>query len=92
METGAMSQVIQGNNLRCLYADAQTSLLQAPRYPHAFYSQHNGGHSSLLGTGEYGQSPARMPTSSGSVTGRDEIIFVSDDRVLKLRMAAVPRQ
>jgi len=113
VETGSMSQVIQGNNLRCLYTDAPTSLQQAhPRhsqssfsshsvsgFSHASsqyssppsYSSHNGGRSSLPGAGVlYGQSPVQMYPPP--YTGRDEIILVSDDRVLTLRMAALPGQ
>jgi hypothetical protein len=113
-----MSQVIQGNNMRCLYTDTPTSLQQAhPRhsqssfssqsvsgfahgnaqYPATVYS-HSGGRSSLPGSGVYGQSPVQMysgqqsPSSYGRTTGREEIIFVSDDRVLTLRMAALPGQ
>jgi hypothetical protein len=57
-----MSQVIQGNNLRCLFADA-------PVYP-----------------GQQQQMPPPPPHERG-VGGREEIILVSDDRVLTLRMA-----
>ena len=112
VETGSMSQVIQGNNLRCLYTDAPTSLQQAhPRhsqssfssqsmsgfnaqYPPAVYS-HNGGRASLPGSGVFVQSPVQMypgqpgSTPYGRTTGREEIILVSDDRVLTLRMAAL---
>lgn len=114
VETGSMSQVIQGNNLRCLYTEAPTSLQQAhPRhsqssfsshsvsgfahgnaqYPSSVYS-HDGGRSSLPGAGVYTQSPVQMypgQTPYGRGTGR-EIILVSDDRVLTLRMAALPGQ
>ena len=115
VETGSMSQVIQGNNIRCLYTEAPTSLQQAnPRqsqssfsshsvsgfaqgnaqYPSAVYS-HNGGRSSLPGAGVYGKSPVQMypgqPPPYGRAMGR-EIILVSDDRVLTLRMAALPGQ
>jgi RHO1 GDP-GTP exchange protein 1/2 len=115
VETGSMSQVIQGNNLRCLYTDAPTSLQQPyPRhsqssfssqsmsgfvhgnaqYPPAVYS-HNGGRASLPGSGVFVQSPVQMypgqpgSTPYGRTTGREEIILVSDDRVLTLRMAAL---
>jgi hypothetical protein len=113
-----MSQVIQGNNLRCLYTDTPTSLQQAhPRHSQSSFSSHsvsgfshgtaqyspsvyshNGGRSSLSGTTVYGQSPVQMysgqasPSSYGRTTGREEIILVSDDRVLTLRMAALPGQ
>ena len=114
VETGSMSQVIQGNNLRCLYTDAPTSLQQAhPRHSQSSFSSqsvsgfvhgnaqypptvyaHNGGRSSLPGSAVYTQSPVQMYPGQGSTpygrpTGREEIILVSDDRVLTLRMAAL---
>ncbi|KAF8493205.1 CNH-domain-containing protein [Russula emetica] len=117
VETGSMSQVIQGNNLRCLYTEAPTSLQQAhPRHSQSSFSSrsvsgfahgnaqypstvhsHNGGRSSLPSVDVYGQSPVQMypsqplPPPYGSGTGR-EIILVSDDRILTLRMAALPGQ
>lgn len=119
VETGSMSQVIQGNNLRCLYTDTPTSQQQQahPRHSQSSFSSHsvsgfahgnnsqyspsvyshNGGRTSLSGTTVYGQSPVQMysPSLSShgrSTTGREEIILVSDDRVLTLRMAALPGQ
>ena len=53
VETGSMSQVIQGNNLRCLYTIRNTT---------------------------------------SSQQAHDDIILASDDRVLTLRMAAMPGQ
>jgi len=117
VETGAMSQVIQGNNLRCLYTDAPASLQHA-------YSRHSQGSFSSYSTsgfahgntpyspsaqggyngraslpGAYGQSspvppyPGQPPASPyGRAAGREEIILVSDDRVLTLRMTALPGQ
>jgi hypothetical protein len=71
------------------------------QYPATVYL-HSGGRSSLPGSGMYGQSPVQMysgqpkgqplPLSYGCTTGREEIIFVSDNRVLNLRMAALPWQ
>ncbi|KAH9000096.1 CNH-domain-containing protein [Lactarius akahatsu] len=120
VETGSMSQVIQGNNLRCLFTDTPPSLQQAytrmsrsslssyngsssfghgnaPPYPHSAFN----GHTSFPA---YGQPP--MPVYPGQLPtppvypgqqppppygpnggGREEIILVSDDRVLTLRMA-----
>ncbi len=52
----------------------------------------------MPGAGVYGQSPVQMYPgqpllpSYGRATGREEIILVSDDRVLTLRMAALPGQ
>ncbi|KAH9977526.1 RhoGEF Rgf2 [Russula compacta] len=115
VETGAMSQVIQGNNLQCLYTDAPASLpLAHPRHSQSSFSSFSGsggssftqgnaphppplnaynGRSSLPGA--YGQSPVPMypaqlpPSSYGRAAGREDIILVSDDRVLTLRMAAL---
>ena len=113
VETGSMSQVIQGNNLRCLFTDTPPSLQQAyPRMSRSSLSSYNGsgsfghanapyggGHSSYPA---YGQSPVsvypgQLPTPpvypgqqqqhGPGVGGREEIILVSDDRVLTLRMA-----
>jgi hypothetical protein len=116
VETGSMSQVIQGNNLRCLYTDSPL------QHAHSRHSQSSFSSSSLYGTSSgfvhgnqpyppsshgyngrtslpagYGQSPVppypgQPPTSYGRAAGREEIILVSDDRVLTLRMAALPGQ
>ncbi|KAH9072338.1 CNH-domain-containing protein [Lactarius deliciosus] len=123
VETGSMSQVIQGNNLRCLFTDSPPSLQQAyTRMSRSSLSSYNG--SSSFGHGNappyasgphgafnghtsfpaYGQPP--MPVYPGQLPtppvypgqqppppygpnggGREEIILVSDDRVLTLRMA-----
>jgi hypothetical protein len=117
VETGSMSQVIQGNNLRCLFTDTPPSLQQAyPRMSRSSLTSYNGhanapyggagaaynGHSSFPA---YGQSmyPGQLPTPpvypgqqqqqqlpqtyGRGVGGREELILVSDDRVLTLRMA-----
>jgi hypothetical protein len=103
VETGSMAQVIQGNNLRCLYTDA-------PSYLQWVHSRYSGSSFSSYSVGVFahgnlsesppsfrtfnGQSPVppypgQSPTLSyGRAMGQEEIIFVSDDRVLSLRMAA----
>ncbi|KAF8268770.1 CNH domain-containing protein [Lactarius quietus] len=102
VETGSMSQVIQGNNLRCLFTDTPPSLQQAyPRMSRSSLSSYNGspGQSPYAAYGgqQYpgqlptppvypGQPPLQPPYGRG-VGGREEIILVSDDRVLTLRMA-----
>ena len=115
VETGSMSQVIQGNNLRCLYTDSplqhshsrhsQSSFSSATygaggfvhgnQQPYPLSAHGYNGRASLPGA--YGQSPVppypgQPPTSYGRAAGREEIILVSDDRVLTLRMAALPGQ
>lgn len=100
VETGLMSQVIQGNNLRLLFADtppsgtSTTNPLHGTYYPPQAYQPNSYqqvppsvyGHPSLPGygpvAGGYGQFPGH------NQAGRDEILMVSDDRVLTLRLAA----
>lgn len=100
VETGLISQVIQGNNLRLLFADTPPSgTSTANPHNNAYYApqpyQSNPyqqvspsvyGRPSLPGygpsvTGGYGQYPRYIQA------GRDEILMVSDDRVLTLRLA-----
>ena len=80
VETGHLTQVIQGNNLRCLFADtppsnpnlAQNSYPSAPS-PYGVPQQYTPPqYSASLGYGRY-------------TGGRDEIIMVSDDSVVALR-------
>jgi RHO1 GDP-GTP exchange protein 1/2 len=117
VETGAMSQVIQGNNLRCLYTDAPASLQHAySRHSHGSFSSYSTSGGFAPGNAlfspavqgysngraslpiAYGQSPVppypvQPPTSAyGQAAGREEVILVSDDRVLALRMTALPGQ
>ena len=107
VETGSMSQVIQGNNLRCLFTDTPPSLQQAyPRMSRSSLSSYNGGGgggSPGPGPGPYAayaqhqypqlpvypaqQLPQQTLHHGRGVGGHDEIILVSDDRVLTLRMA-----
>ena len=105
-----MAQVIQGNNLRCLFTDNSTS--PAPsrssypsslngHQPYAHPQQQQAGYA----VGSYGHRPGAgslysttsapiFPVPSNAsvgrrISGRDEIILVSDDRVLTLRMSAL---
>jgi len=113
VETGAISQVIQGNNLRCLFTDTPPSMQRShPRTSQSSFSSYNGsgfshvntpyvtpppsynGHSSLPGVYSSsqlpmypGQPPPPAPPQYRRAPGREEIILVSDDRVLTLRMA-----
>ncbi|PBK72403.1 CNH-domain-containing protein [Armillaria solidipes] len=88
IDTGAMSQVIQGSNLRLLFADNPPSVIN------------NGGatyyNSYPAGYGGYGQPQAQpvqyhpnmnvnQHNRNSLGAGRDEILMVSDDRVLALR-------
>jgi len=95
VETSLISQVIQGNNIRLLFADTPTSGTSTANPHHNSYHgsqsyQSNPyqqvpyghpGYGPPAGMG-YGQYPRHIPT------GRDEILMVSDDRVMTLRLAA----
>ncbi|KAI6041904.1 CNH-domain-containing protein [Pisolithus marmoratus] len=109
VETGAMSQVIQGNNLRLLFAESPpstshtTNLHQNTYYP----AQQQGYHPYQSPPGSmYGRSPSmsgygpaaapplppmfpapQYPMRTMVPSCRDEILMVSDDRVLTLRLA-----
>ncbi|EIN09591.1 CNH-domain-containing protein [Punctularia strigosozonata HHB-11173 SS5] len=96
VETGAMAQIIQGNNLRLLFADmppkATTNSQMSAQYPYNPYSPYPnssaGSRQSLYGA--YGGANPQFPTPNPyrrNAFGRDEIILVSDDRVMMLRMA-----
>lgn len=112
VETGLMSQVIQGNNLRLIFADTPPSttntashIYHNPPYPggqaHNAYGSippHTNayaGRQSIQST--YGPPPSQIgypnqfPRPNASQFGRDEILMVSDDRVLTLRLA-IPTQ
>lgn len=100
VETGLISQVIQGNNLRLLFADTPPSGTSTTNPHNAYYApqpyQPNPYHQvppsvygrpSLPGYGPpvpsvYGQYPGYTQAD------RDEILMVSDDRVLTLRLIA----
>ncbi|OBZ74240.1 Rho1 guanine nucleotide exchange factor 1 [Grifola frondosa] len=108
VETGSVSQIVQGNNLRCLFADTPPSTTHSA-------NQYNNPYQ--LGYNPYG-SPVPSPTSSygsrASLNGYgpppppypnpyqarvqqlsrscDEILMVSDDRVMRLQMSIPPAQ
>ena len=113
VETGILSQVIQGNNLRLLFADAPPSTSHTANvHQSAHYPQQQGYHPyqqqpsppaygrpqvlppygppaqagpppAFPGPGPGPQYPLRMVPPNC----RDEILMVSDDRVLTLRLA-----
>ncbi|KAG6852427.1 hypothetical protein H0H87_009968, partial [Tephrocybe sp. NHM501043] len=97
IETGQLAQVIQGANLRLLFADTPPSVTNtvSPVQP---YSNMGGGYDyhnpyaqpPQPGYGGYGisphaQYPNQYPARNPQGIGRDEILIVSDDRVLALR-------
>lgn len=105
-----MAQIIQGNNLRLLFADVppstthntQLSGQYNPYQQGSGYNQYGGYqqssvgsafssrqsvHSQYSGQGTPSQFPNPTPYQRPSGFGREEIIMVSDDRVMTLRMA-----
>ncbi|KAJ7312296.1 CNH domain-containing protein, partial [Mycena albidolilacea] len=72
VETGLMSQVIQGSNLRQLCGDTRPSV-------------NNGGGAYSQQSGYDPQYPDQSQHSNPQSVGRDEILMISDDRVLALR-------
>jgi len=101
IETGLMSQVIQGSNLRLLFADTPPVSNGAGGYNYQGqydpYSPPNSaggrGYSALPPYMQYpNQYPQQTPPRYPQGVGRDEILMVSDDRVLALRTAAGPQR
>lgn len=92
VETGNLMQVIQGSNLRCLFADNPPSTTNTanPQYSQAHYPSRTP--YGMSAPGPYGgrQSMYSMSSSLQFAHGqdRDEIIMVSEDRVMALRLAA----
>ncbi|KAF5383621.1 hypothetical protein D9615_003552 [Tricholomella constricta] len=102
IETGLMSQVIQGSNLRLLFADTPPSVTNSVSpvntYPTG-YEYHNPyappPHPGYGGYGPpppHGQYPNQYPARNPQGIGRDEILIVSDDRVLALRTTTGPQR
>ncbi|CDO69776.1 hypothetical protein BN946_scf184766.g21 [Trametes cinnabarina] len=105
VETGAMSQIIQGNNLRCLFADTPPSTTNSANnyynvyhqgYGYSPYQSPDSGRNSMTSMNGYG-SQATVPYANPYAprpplgAGRDEILMVSDDRVMRLQMTASAR-
>jgi len=93
INTGSMVQVIQGSNLRLLFAGAPPSVSYAGGgngYPGGGYET-GGGYGPGYGGGGYGMPPVQYANAhphprAGQGGGREEILVVSDDRVLALRI------
>ena len=104
VQTGAMAQIIQGNNLRCLFADTPPSTTNSASNHYNVYQQGYGynpygpldSRSSLSSNG-YGTQSQQIPYPNPYMPrpplgdGRDEILVVSDDRVMRLQMAQTAR-
>jgi len=102
VETGLMSQVIQGKNLRLLFADTPPSTMNTASNMHYMPPVGGYGHNSYPTTRPpagpqpnaytgyvpppgYGSQPPPQYARYPQGVNRDEIIIVSDDRVLALR-------
>ncbi|KAJ6534659.1 RhoGEF Rgf2 [Mycena vulgaris] len=106
IETGLMSQVIQGSNLRLLFADTPPSVNNSGggyTYQGGYdpYSPPNSANSRSAFGGyalpphmqqHPNQHPHQQQHRYPQGVGRDEILMVSDDRVLALRTAAGPQR
>ncbi len=97
VETGSMSQIIQGNNLRCVFADTPPSTTHSASQYNPYQQQQQGyGYNPYAdsrtsnGYGQQYPNPymSRAPLSDG----RDEILMVSDDRVMRLQMTQTARE
>ncbi|KAI0769216.1 Pleckstrin homology domain-containing protein [Irpex lacteus] len=77
--TSSISQIIQGNNLRLLFADTPPSTTNSSQF-YGSYQQHTTATTSMNGSPHPSPYQARAPS-----TGRDEIIMVSDDRVMRVQ-------
>jgi RHO1 GDP-GTP exchange protein 1/2 len=94
INTGSLVQVIQGSNLRLLFADAPPSVSHPGNMGPSNNGYSSGGYQPAVGFngpnsyGGYG-APMQHPQGyarQGHGFGRDEILVVSDDRVLALRI------
>ena len=100
-----MSQIIQGNNLRILFADTPPSTTHSASQHQQYnpyqqgYAYNQYGQQSPYGSrpslnGGYGGQASYTnpyqppPPRPHSTAGRDEILMVSDDRVMRLQMAS----
>ena len=106
VETGLMSQVIQGNNLRLIFADTppSTTNTAGPVYYNPPYGGAQQGYNPYANPYASRQSlqsayvpPQNMgypnsPRPAMQPFGRDEILMVSDDRVLTLRLTTPLQQ
>ncbi|KAF8630462.1 hypothetical protein AX15_002911 [Amanita polypyramis BW_CC] len=93
INTGSMVQVIQGSNLRLLFADTPPSVTHVGNLGaggNGYQSGYEfGAHQSPVGYDARYGGPVQYPNAysrQGQGFGRDEILVVSDDRVLALRM------
>ncbi|KAH9913549.1 CNH-domain-containing protein [Epithele typhae] len=95
VETGSMSQIIQGNNLRCLFADTPPSTTNSANNPYSSpYQQQGYGYNQYgppNGSNGYGNYQNAYMQRQPQGVGRDEIYMVSDDQIMRLQMTQQAR-
>ena len=94
--TSSISQIIQGNNLRLLFADTPPSTTNSSQFYSPYQQQYGGyNHYGSPSSNGYASRPS-LQNGHGSPypnpyqprapsTGRDEILMVSDDRVMRVQ-------
>ena len=100
VNTGQISQIIQGNNLRLLFADTPPSTTNTANAANTMYydpyqtayapNQYGSPQASIYNgrTSVQGGHPHPNPYQPrGPSTGRDEIVMVSDDRVMRVQLS-----
>ncbi|KAG8911710.1 RHO1 GDP-GTP exchange protein 2 [Tulasnella sp. 417] len=95
VDTGELVQVIQGNNLRCLFADtppsvkhSSTSHTNAYRWGNPYiYPRLAGDSFQAQRGGDAGAAGLALPNKPYT---RDEIIVVSQDKIMAVRLAPPP--
>ncbi|KAG8901264.1 RHO1 GDP-GTP exchange protein 2, partial [Tulasnella sp. 408] len=98
VDSGQLMQIIHGKNLRCLFADSPPSIKNsAVNYANPYLRGNPYIYPQVAGTWSQEDHPGTIDTSSmppsfhGSLTyTRDEIIIVSDDKVMAVRLAPPP--
>jgi hypothetical protein len=90
VETGQLMQIIKGNNLRCLFADTPPSSIN---YSQASFQPRGPGGGSFNGRSPIGVPPGVGPPGFmyRPPYSRDEILLVSDDKIMILRSANLVR-
>ncbi|KAG8933107.1 RHO1 GDP-GTP exchange protein 2, partial [Tulasnella sp. 408] len=98
VDSGQLVQIIPGKNLRCLFADVPPSISNsaANANPHVrgnpyMYPDVAGACSQEEERGHAGTGSSMPLSFDGNLTyTRDEIIIVSDDKVMAVRLAPPP--
>lgn len=97
VETGHLVQIIPGNHIRCLFADAPPSQIHTPQGPLIPYRNVTGGPPQAPLAGAYTQpqqgniyGPSRPPPGPPPPRIRNQIIFVSDEGNVQVVRLAPP--